>query len=321
MRKLRGENVLVTGGAGFIGGFLVERIAKEKPAKLVVQDNLFLGRLRNLNNVKNYKGFKFYKSSTANYSALKKIIEKEKISVVFNLAVIPLPTSLVKPEWTFEQNVKMTLNLCKLARQKKFRTLVHYSSSEVYGTALTKTMDENHPLLPHTSYAASKAATDHLVNSYVDTYDIDAFIVRPFNNYGPRQNEKPFPAVIPLTLNRILYNKSPIINGNGSQTRDFTYVKDTADMTVKLYSAKNTKGKVFNVATNNEISIKKLITNMMKLTNCKKKIIYAKKRPGDVQRHKANISLLKKTIKIGKTTKFNDGLKETVSWYVKHGEF
>lgn len=321
MRKLKGKNVLITGGAGFIGSFLAERIAKEKPAKLIIQDNLFLGRMRNLEAVKNLKGFKFYKSSTANYPSVKKIIEKEKIEVVFNLAVVPLPTCLVKPEWTFEENIKMTLNLCKLARLKKFKTLVHCSSSEVYGTALKKQMDENHPILPHTTYAASKAATDHLVNSYCNTYDIDAFIVRPFNNYGPRQNEKPYPAVVPFTIGRILKNKSPIINGDGKQTRDFTFVRDTADMIVKLYSANNTKGKAFNVATNNEITIKKLILVMMKLSNCKKRIIYAKKRPGDVERHKADISLLKKTIEIGKTTEFNKGLKETVNWYLKHGEF
>ncbi len=321
MRKLKGKNVLITGGAGFIGGFLAERIAKENPAKLIIQDNLLLGRLRNLEEVKDRKGFRFYKSSTADYSALKKIIEKEKIDVVFNLAIVPITMCFAKPEWTFEENVKMTLNLCKLARLKKFKTLVHCSSSEVYGTALKKKMDENHPILPRTTYAASKAATDHLVNSYFNTYGIDVFIVRPFNNYGPRQNEKPYPAVIPLTMERILKNKSPIINGDGSQTRDFTFVKDTADMIVKLYSAKNTKGNVFNIAANNEVTIKNLILTMMKFANCKKNIIYAKKRPGDVERHRADITLLKKTIKIGKTTKFREGLKETVQWYIKHGEF
>lgn len=321
MRTLKGENVLITGGAGFIGSFLAERIFKENPAKVVVQDNLFLGKKRNMINLLKLKNFKFYKSSTANYNAVKNIIEKEKISVVFNLAVIPLPTSLEKPEWTFDENVKMTLNLCKLARLKKFKTLVHFSSSEVYGTALSELIDENHPLIPHTSYAASKAAADHIVTSYHYCFGIDAFTVRPFNNYGPRQNEKSYAGVIPLTIGRILKGESPVITGTGSQTRDFTFVRDTADSVVKLYSAENTAGKAFNIATDNEITIKELITKIMKIMKCDKEIIYKEKRPGDLQKHHADIALLKKTIKQSNPTDFEEGLIETINWYIENGEF
>jgi len=316
--SLKNKNILVTGGAGFIGSHLVDRLILEKPKRLVVLDNFFLGNMRNLEEAKkNFPKLKIYKSSLTNYNKTKKIILENKIEVIFNLAAIPLPTSLIKPEWSYSEIVQMALNLCRLAREDKFKTLIHFSSSEAYGTAQKVPMSEEHPLVPRTAYAAGKASADHIVMAYCNCFGIDASIIRPFNNYGPRQNEKTYAGVIPLTIKRIKQDKNPIIYGDGKQTRDFIYVQDTVDATIKVYNSKNTRGKILNIASGKEIRIIDLVKEIMNILDYKKAIKFEAPRKGDVQRHCADISLAKKLINFKPRTSFSEGMKKTVDWYNK----
>jgi UDP-glucose 4-epimerase len=192
---------------------------------------------------------------------------------------------------------------------------VHFSSSEVYGDAEQVPMDESHSLKPSTPYGASKIASDHLVLSYVRTFGVDASIIRPFNTYGPRQNEGSYAGVIPLTIRRILEGESPVIHGDGLQTRDYTYVTDTADAAVKIYYAKSTRGKILNVASGKEMSVKNLISKIVELMNCGKPIIYAAPRPGDVRRFIGSNALAKKLINYEPKVDFNGGLRLTIDWY------
>jgi len=314
--NLKNKNILVTGGAGFIGSHLVDRLVEEKPKRLVVQDNFFLGKERNLKEAKeNFPSLRVYRASLTNYKKTKQIISENDIDVIFNCAVIPLPTSLVKPEWAFNENVEMTSNLCRLAREKMFKTLIHFSSSEAYGTAQKIPMSEEHPLAPRTAYAASKAACDDLILAYHNCFGIDASIIRPFNTYGPRQNEKTYAAVIPLTIKRIEEGKSPVIYGDGLQTRDFIYVKDVVEATIKVYNSKKTRGKILNIASGKETKIMDLIKEIMRLLDCKKKIKFEAPRKGDVRRHCADISLAKRLINFKPRISLREGLKETVKCY------
>lgn len=314
--QLINKNILVTGGAGFIGSHLVDALIKENPAKLVIIDNLFLGKEKNiLDAQKNFPDLKFYKESLTDFDKIKQIITDNKIDIVFNLAIIPLPISLEKPKWTFSENVKMTENLCELAKQKLFDLLVHFSSSEAYGTAQTVPMTEKHPLNTHTSYAASKAATDHLVYSYYKTFGIKAIIIRPFNNYGPRQNEGSYAGIIPLTIKKILSNQSPELYGDGCQTRDFIYVKDAAEMTLQLSKCEQAIGKTINLGSGIEITMKKLIEKICKILDYTGEIKNAPERPGDVRRLLASTELAKKLIDFNLKTDFDRGLKETIKWY------
>jgi len=234
---------------------------------------------------------------------------------VFNLAAICLPASLVKPKWVHDTNVTITSTFCELLRKDCYDTLIHFSSSEVYGTAKQVPMDENHPLNPSTPYGASKTASDHLVLSYYKTFSIDASIIRPFNNYGQRQNEGTYAGVIPLTVKRILKGESPVIYGDGLQTRDYTYVTDTADAAVKVYCTKATRGRVLSIASGKETTIKDLISKIAKIMNCKKPIIYDKPRPGDVRRFVGSNSLAKKLINYEPKVSFDEGLRHTINWY------
>jgi UDP-glucose 4-epimerase len=192
---------------------------------------------------------------------------------------------------------------------------VHFSSSEAYGDAEQVPMDESHSLRPSTPYGASKIASDHLVLSYIRTFGVDASIIRPFNTYGPRQHEGTYAGVIPITIRKILNGESPVIHGDGLQTRDYTYVTDTADAAVKIYHAKSTRGKVLNIASGEEMSIKNLVSKIAEIMNCKKPIVYDKPRPGDVRRFIGNNSLARKLIHYEPKIGFDEGLKYTIDWY------
>ncbi|MFC2001670.1 dTDP-glucose 4,6-dehydratase [Chloroflexota bacterium] len=314
--SLKNKSVMVTGGAGFIGSHLVDRLIQEGPANLVVVDNFFLGKKSNLAEAKrNYPALKVYDQDAADYEVMKDIVKQESVNVIFNLAIIPLPTSLEKPRWTYEKNNELTLCLCEIARGGYYDTLIHFSSSEAYGSCQYAPMDENHPLKPTTAYGASKAATDLLVLSYISTFNIDASIVRPFNNYGTRQNKGNYAGIIPLMIRRILSGEVPVIYGDGEQTRDYIYVTDTADVAVKIYNCPESRGKVVNVASGSEISIKKLAELICKYMDYDKDIAYEKERPGDVRRLIGDVTLAKNLVGFQPRTGLERGLKLTVEWF------
>ena len=315
---LKNKSILVTGGAGFIGSHLIDEIVIEDPENVVVVDNLFLGNDKNLLSAfREYPNLKIYHNDASKYDEIKKILHSENIDVVFDLAVIPLPTSLERPAWTFRHNTDITLSMCELLREGLYKTLIHFSSSEVYGTSIYAPMDENHPLNGTTSYAASKAASDLLLLSYCRVYGVDASIIRPFNNYGPRQNEGSYAGVIPITVNRIIKGEAPIIYGDGNQTRDYLYVTDTAKAALNIYKSNKTRGRVLNIASGREVSINHLIHTIAKLMNCTADVIYGPERPGDVRRHIANIFLSEDLIGFHPTIGFEEGLKATIRWYLE----
>jgi len=313
------KSVLVTGGAGFIGSYVVDHLISEKPKKLIVVDNLSLGKENNLKEAKkNFKNLIFYKENAENTKAMEVIFKEHQIDVVFNLAVVPLPASLEFPKKTTEVNINIVTNLCELQRKDYFKTLIHFSSSEVYGSAKKIPMNEKHPLTPETPYAASKAAGDLIVVSYNNTFNTDFAIVRPFNNYGPRQNEGSYAGIIPVTLKRIFSGQAAIIYGDGEQTRDYIYVSDTAKASIDIYKNEKTRNNIINIGSGKEISVCELINKILDLTDCKKEIIFTEPRPGDVRRHLADIRTAKKILNYKPIVKFDDGLKKTIEWYKKN---
>jgi len=314
--SLKNKSVLVTGGAGFIGSHLTDALAGEGPENLVVVDNLYLGKDENLTDAKKiYPNLRIYHQDSSDYNTMKAIMEAEGIDVVFDLAVIPLPACLEKPAWTFKHNTELALCMAELARNDVFETLIHFSSSEAYGTSIYAPMDEKHPLNGTTPYAASKGASDLLICSYGRTFGIEASIIRPFNNYGPRQNEKSYAGVIPLTIKRILSGEAPIIYGDGQQTRDYLYVTDTARAAIDIYNASQTRGKILNIASGKEVSIEYIIRFIARHMGCKKNVIYLPERPGDVRRHIANVFQAADMIGFKPEVDFDEGLVRTIDWY------
>lgn len=316
--SLSNKSVLVTGGAGFIGSHLVDRLIKEKPANLVVVDNFYLGKEANLQDAKsNFHNLKIMNMDASDQIGMEQLVKKERIDVIYNLAVIPLPMSFIEPCWMYRHNVDIALCVCELIREGYCKTLIHCSSSEVYGDCEYAPMDEEHPLNPTTAYSASKAATDHLVLSYCKSFGIDAAIIRPFNNYGSRQNKENYAGVIPLTIKRILNGEAPAVYGDGEQTRDYVYVTDTAEAMVKVYDCPDSRGKAINIASGQEIKIKELIKLIAEYMGYSKPLTYEKARSGDLRRLVGDIDLARKMMGFTPTTDFDGGLKSTVEWFTK----
>jgi len=317
--KLKEKNVLITGGAGFIGSHLVDRVIREDPANLVVVDNFFLGREENL--VAAHEAFqelKVYRLDAADLAAMYQLVQSEKIEVVFDLAVVPLPTSLQYPAWTVETNVGIPTTFCELARWGCIETFIHCSSSEAYGTAQYVPMDESHPLLASTPYAASKAAADQVVLSYWRTFDIDTVIVRPFNTFGPRQNPGTYAGIIPIVVQRVRNSRPIEVFGDGEQTRDFIFVRDAADAFVHIYEQEATRGKVINVATGHETSVNELVTRLLHVMDAPDHpIVHTAPRPGDVRRHCGHVGLAVELTGFEPKVITHQDLKETVDWYLQ----
>ena len=317
--KLTGKNVLITGGAGFIGSHLVDRVIREHPAKLVVVDNFFLGQEDNLRDAKEAEpGLKILHLDASDLASMRVLVETEKIEVVFNLAVIPLPTSLEYPVWTIHTNIAIASTFCELARWGAIQTLLHVSSSEAYGSAQYIPMDEKHPMLPTTPYAASKTAEDQIVLSYHRTFNIDTAIVRPFNNFGPRQNMGSYAGIIPIIVRRVTQGLPIEIYGDGEQTRDYIFVRDTANACLRVCETEATRGLEINVATGYEITINELVNRMLKIMRVPNyPVVHTEARPGDVRRHCADVSLAHNLIGFEARPITDDQLEETVSWYLR----
>ncbi len=318
MASIQGKRVLVTGGAGFIGSHLVDQLIEEDVEKIVIVDNFFLGTMDNLEQaLQNKKEITIYRESAADFYAMEAIFKKEGIDIVFNMATKALIYSFFNPIGAYMENVEIVRSLLELQKEGFFQTLIQCSSSEAYGTAQYTPMDENHPLLPTTPYAAGKAAADLFALSFYKTLDLDIRIVRPFNNYGPRQNMKNLAGVIPLTIQRISKGLPPIIEGTGEQTRDFIFVKDTAYWLIQASKAQELKGRVVNIASGKEIKIKDLIEKIGSLINYKGDVQYEKPRTADVTRHCASVSTAINVLGFHCLTELEEGLIGTVEWYKK----
>lgn len=314
----QGKSLLVTGGAGFIGSTLVDRLIAEDPAKIVVVDNFFLGHEANLTEARQRRpDLEVIRLDASDVSAMQDVVVTHGIDAVFDLAVIPLPTSLTYPAWTVTTNVGIALTFCELARRGLIERVLHCSSSEAYGSARFVPMDEEHPHDAITPYAASKSAADHIIESYIQTFGIDATVVRPFNNFGPRQNPGSYAGIIPIIVRKVMNGEPIEIHGDGMQTRDFIFVRRTADMIVRVFNSADCRGKVLNVASGHETSVNELVTRVLRVMGFPDHpVIHTPERPGDVRRHCADVTRLRGLLEFEPAAFSDDELTETVNWYL-----
>lgn len=311
---LAGQCIMVAGGAGFIGSHLVDRLIDAGAKEIVIIDNLFVGCEENLEQALATGKATFYCDDAELSTSLDYIFCAHEIDAVFNCATKALNYSFQNPANAFDTNVKVALNLLEIQRHGGFKTLCHFSTSEVYGSAVYEPMDEGHPKNPTTTYAAGKAAADLAVESYVRMFGLDAFIVRPFNNYGPRQNHKGHLAgIIPVTARKILHGIPPEIHGDGLQSRDFIYVHDTVDAVVKLFDVL-TAGETVNISTDNQTCIGNLINDIANRLEYQGEILHKPARHSDVLSHKASNEKVRSLIEYS-LTPFDTGLQQTLDYY------
>ena len=310
------KNILVTGGAGFIGSHLCDNIWEHNPESLVILDNMSLGNPDNLRGISGFDGVTVIQGDASDYQILKDVIQTYQIDVVFNLAVIPLPASLSNPLENVKVNIDIISNLCEMQRLGFFETLVHFSSSEAYGSAQYVPMDESHPYTISTPYAASKAAGDLIALSYKKTFNTDVTVLRPFNNYGPRQNSKEFAGIIPLSIGKMVRGETIQVHGDGQQTRDYIYVKDTVKIVLELYSKRSQIDSVVNISTGVQTSTQKILQELeASMPWDYFKLEYIPDRASNVTQHCGDNTLLSGLCDNLVLTPLAEGIKKTVEWY------
>lgn len=303
---------VVTGGAGFIGSSLVKKLEKNNYKTISYDDYSNASGKSNLP-----KETTKIRGNILNVSRLKTVCKKA--DVVFHLAVKPLEMSFDRPDEVVRVNDYGTYLVAKTCTELKCK-MIHISSSEAYGTAIKKSMAEDHPLLPTTVYAGSKAASELYVRGFEKSNGLKMVIVRPFNSYGEYMRNDTYSAAIPKFFERISKKLPPIIHGTGMQTRDFTYVEDTCNGMMLADQTKNAIGDTFNIGQGKEESIKKIAEITLKtyeeITGIKQKISFKfeKARRGDVMRHNSNISHARKILGYRPTISLKEGITRYINW-------
>jgi UDP-glucose 4-epimerase len=317
MMKLQGKKCLVTGGAGFIGSHLVDELMK-RGCKVRILDNLVNGKLDNISYHFDNKNFEYIKGSVTDPLDVERAMGE--IDAVFHLACLGVRHSITHPFENHRVNSEGSLFVLDSAYRENVERFVYCSSSEVYGTAKYIPMPESHPTFPCTVYGASKLAGEAYARAYNKTFGLATVIIRPFNTYGPRSHhERDAGEMIPKSIVRVLNGKPIVVFGDGTQTRDFTYVKDIASGLIAAAECDEMIGKTLNIGSNFEISIKDLAYKIVELSsNPLTKIEFTPRRPGDVLRLWADPSRFMALCNWRAQTNFEDGIMKTIDFFRSH---
>ena len=320
------KNIVVTGGLGFIGSNLIDLLISKKYSVINLDKVSYSSNFYNLKEHKNNTKYKFIKCDL-NSKKILNILLKYKPICIFNLAAeTHVDRSIDGPKNFINSNVLGTFNL--LEAFKTFSTkynskLIHISTDEVYGDILKGRSDEKYSYKPSSPYAASKAASDHLVYSYMRTYKIPAIISNCSNNYGPKQHPE---KLIPKLIYNIINNKELPIYGKGKNSREWLHVKDHCMALFKVFE-KGKIGEFYNIGSNknlNNIQITKALIKIAKnfiTIGHRVKIKFIADRPGHDQRYALNSNKIKKKLKWKPQIKFANGLKETFLWYLNNKKY
>jgi len=312
--RLKNKRIIVTGGAGFIGSHVVDLLLSNDN-EVVIIDDFSTGKSEN---IKDHLSKNLFAVERADVRDLDMMIDlTQGADLVFHLAVACLRKSLNDPFFVHEANTTATLNLCQASLLNNVERFIYVSSSEAYGSALYVPMDENHPLNPTTLYGASKAAGELYTLAYWRTHGLPTIVVRPFNTYGPREPSEGLRAeVIPKFVYRAMAGLQPVIFGTGNQTRDFTWVEDTARGILMAAECDEMVGEIVNISAGHEISIQRicqLVLENLAIQDIEPNYL-EEGRPGDVKRHYADISKAKRLFNFIPTIGIEDGIDRYIKW-------
>ena len=314
---LSSYSFLVTGGAGFIGGHIAEYLLKNGAKKVRVLDNMVNGFQRNLDVLRQYPNFEFMEGDIRDYDTC--LAACDGIDYVSHQAALgSVPRSIKEPLYFNEVNIGGFGNMLKAAVEKGVKTFVYASSSSVYGDEKTLPKVEGRIGNCLSPYAATKKTNELLAQVYSDVYGINVIGFRYFNIFGPRQDpDGAYAAVIPLYVKGILKQTPVYVNGDGEQTRDFTYVDNAVQVNVKGMLCKNPEAfnKAYNVAVGENFSVNQLYNITRETLNSDWQPIYREPRAGDIRDSLADITQARTLLGYEPTMRFEDGLRQTVEYF------
>jgi dTDP-glucose 4,6-dehydratase len=310
------KRVLVTGGAGFISSNFITHLLEETDHEVVTLDALtYAGNLENLAELISHPRLSFVHGDIRDESLVRELVQG--VDVIVNAAAEShVEKSIIDGASEFvTTNILGTQILLDAIRVTPVERFILISSSEVYGTAESAPMDEEHPLNPRSPYAATKAGADRLAYSYWTTYDLPIVIVRPFNNYGPRQHPE---KVVPRFITQALADEPLTVHGDGHASRDWLYVMDDAEAIEAVIAAplEDLVGEVINVATGVDISIADIARLVLDVLGKPEDLVaHVPERPGQVDRHIGSTVKARRLLGWTARTSFEEGLERTVAWY------
>jgi len=308
---MHNSRILVTGGAGFIGSSLVDRLIREGH-DVVVLDNFFAGTIRNLEEHLSNTSLRLVKGDIRDQRAVKKAV-REATTVFHLAALVDVPLSVKNPVLANDVNVGGTLSVLEASLAENVDRFIYISSCAVYGEARYLPINEEHPTTPLSPYGVSKLAAENYCRNYHEIHGLKTCCLRLFNVYGPRQHANSYSGVISRFIRKIQRGESPVVYGDGKQTRDFIYLEDVIDACVLAIEGVRIDGGTFNVGTGKPTTIRELadiITELSGKTSLKP--IYKKPRKGDVENSYANINVARKSLNFKPKTELKNGLKSLI---------
>ena len=310
---------LVTGGAGFIGSNIVEYLITHNAGKVVVLDNFKTGFHHNIQSYLGKSNFEFIEGDICKFYDCQRAC-KGADYVIHQAALGSVPRSIENPIATNDTNVSGFLNLLVAAKDTGVKRVVYASSSSVFGDSKTLPKTEDNIGKPLSPYAVTKLVNELYAEVFFKTYGLEIIGLRYFNIFGPRQNPTgPYAAAIPLFMDALLNNRSPYINGDGEQTRDFTFVENAVQANIKACFTQQHQalGGVFNIAVGERTSIKQLFNNLKEISCSSIEPLYREERAGDVRDSLADISKAKELLDYNPTVNFKEGLERTFNCFKK----